>query len=137
MTTGYPSDDTENAVQANIAAANYQTTSLTSGPGLSVNSKVSFRATTSCCTSDYISHNGHDVSIQNGANVNGASASWFVRTGLGFDGCFSFESVDQPGSFLRHSNYILVLDGKDGSKQYAEDATFCPYVFPSFSMQQR
>lgn len=35
MTSGYPSDSTENSVQANIAAAKYATTSLTSGPAVS------------------------------------------------------------------------------------------------------
>ncbi|KAJ7214168.1 alpha-L-arabinofuranosidase [Mycena haematopus] len=50
MTSGYPSDATENSVQANIVAAGYTTTSLTSGPAISVGSAVSFRATTACCT---------------------------------------------------------------------------------------
>lgn len=35
MTSGYPSDATENSVQANIVAAKYAVTSLTSGPAVS------------------------------------------------------------------------------------------------------
>ncbi|KAG5913635.1 hypothetical protein E4U53_004823, partial [Claviceps sorghi] len=52
-------------------------------------------------------------------------ASWTVREGLGNPGCYSFESADKPGSFLRHEAHHLVLHPNDGSKQYAEDATFC------------
>jgi hypothetical protein len=46
MTSGYPSDATENSVQANIVAAKYVIASLTSGPALSVGSSISLRATT-------------------------------------------------------------------------------------------
>ncbi|KIN05455.1 glycoside hydrolase family 54 protein, partial [Oidiodendron maius Zn] len=49
MTSGYPSDATENSVQANIVAAKYAITSLTSGPALTVGSSISLRATTACC----------------------------------------------------------------------------------------
>ncbi|RSL65919.1 putative alpha-L-arabinofuranosidase B [Fusarium duplospermum] len=129
MTSGYPSDATENSVQANIAAAKYATTSLTSGPGLTVGSSVSLRATSSCCSTRYITHSGSSV---NTAVVSSSSstalkkqASWTVRTGLAFSGCFSFESNDTPGSFLRHSAFQLQLDVNDGSKLFHEDATFC------------
>src|SRR5690349_14989852 len=46
MTSGYPSDATENSVQANIVAAKYAVTSLTDGPKLTVGSSISLRATT-------------------------------------------------------------------------------------------
>lgn len=36
MTSGYPSDATENSVQANIVAAKYAVASLTSGPAVSL-----------------------------------------------------------------------------------------------------
>ncbi|KFX97989.1 hypothetical protein O988_04596 [Pseudogymnoascus sp. VKM F-3808] len=130
MTSGYPSDDTENAVQANIVAAGYGTTSLTSGPALTAGSSISLRVTTACCTADYITHSGATVNIQavssSSTEALRQQASWIVRTGLGFSGCFSFESKDTPGSFLRHSAYAIVLNANDGSKQFAEDATFCP-----------
>jgi hypothetical protein len=45
MTSGYPSDATENSVQNNIVAAKYATTSLVSGPAFSVGSSVSLRVT--------------------------------------------------------------------------------------------
>ncbi|KAF8190321.1 alpha-L-arabinofuranosidase B, catalytic-domain-containing protein [Mycena galopus ATCC 62051] len=40
MTSGYPTDATENLVQANIVAAKYAVTSLVSGPAISVGSAV-------------------------------------------------------------------------------------------------
>src|SRR6185295_6525091 len=61
MTSGYPTDATENAVQANVTAAGYATTSLTSGPAVTVGSSVSLRATTACCTTRYIAHSGTSV----------------------------------------------------------------------------
>lgn len=130
MTSGYPSDATENSVQANIVAAGYAITSLVSGPGLTVGSSISLRATTACCTTKYITHSGSTVELQ---VVNSSSttalkqqASWTVRTGLGNSGCYSFESVDTPGSYVRHSNSQLFLNANDGTKLFSEDATFCP-----------
>lgn len=130
MTSGYPSDATENSVQANIVAAKYATTSLTSGPGLTVGSSISLRATTSCCTTRYIAHTGSTVNTQVVSSSSSTAlkqqASWRVRTGLGNTACFSFESIDTPGSYLRHFDFTLALNGNDGSKQFKEDATFCP-----------
>ena len=40
MTSGYPSDGTENAVQANVVAAKYAAGAMTSGPALTVGSSV-------------------------------------------------------------------------------------------------
>ncbi|OAQ66445.1 alpha-N-arabinofuranosidase precursor [Pochonia chlamydosporia 170] len=130
MTSGYPSDATENAVQANIVAAKYATTSLTSGPPLRAGASISLRATTSCCTNRYLTHTGAVVNTQvvtsSSSDILKQEASWTVRTGLGNSACFSFESHDSPGSFVRHSNYELVVNANDGSKLFAEDATFCP-----------
>ena len=130
ITSGYPSDATENSVQANIVAAKYNTASLVSGPALSAGSSISIRATTSCCTTRYLAHtsniaNTQEVSTSSSTAIK-QSASWTVRTGLGNAACFSFESRDTPGSFIRHYNFELHVDGDDGSKQMHEDATFCP-----------
>ncbi|OAA70417.1 Concanavalin A-like lectin/glucanase, subgroup [Cordyceps fumosorosea ARSEF 2679] len=131
MTSGYPSDATENKVQADIASAGYAAAPLTSGPKLTVGSAVSLRATTACCTGSYVSHDG-----DGGVKIRGVSASsdealkrqstWVVRAGLGNSGCFSFEARDAPGSFVRHYNYALRVDRDDSGKLFAEDATFCP-----------
>ncbi|KAI0436079.1 carbohydrate-binding module family 42 protein [Xylaria telfairii] len=130
MTAGYPSDDTENAVQANIVSARYATTSLTSGPALNVGSRVSLRVTTPGFDNRYIAHTGATVNTQvvSGSSDGGLKqqASWIVRAGLANSGCVSFESVDSPGSFIRHANYQLMVNGNDNSKIFREDATFCP-----------
>ncbi|KAJ8063037.1 hypothetical protein OCU04_008281 [Sclerotinia nivalis] len=130
MTSGYPSDATENSVQANIVAAKYATTSLTSGPALTVGSSISLRATTAGYTTRYIAHTGSSVNTQvvttSSTTALKQQASWYVRTGLGNSACFSFESNDTPGSYIRHYNFGLLLNANDGSKQFSEDATFCP-----------
>ncbi|KNG44715.1 arabinofuranosidase/B-xylosidase precursor [Stemphylium lycopersici] len=90
MTYGYPSDATENAVQANIVAAKYATTSLTSGPAVTVGSSISFRATTSGYTDRYLAHTGATVNTQvvssSSTSLLKRQASWTVRTGLANSG---------------------------------------------------
>jgi hypothetical protein len=130
MTSGYPSDATENAVQADIVAAKYATTSLSSGPALDVGSSVSLRATTSGFDTRYLGHSGSTVNTQVVSSSSSTAlkqqASWTVRTGLGNSACVSFESRDTAGSFLRHQGFELRLAANDGSKSFKEDATFCP-----------
>lgn len=130
MTSGYPTDATENSVQANIVAAKYATTSLTSGTALAVGSSISLRATTSGYTTRYIAHTGATVNTQvvssSSTTALKQQASWTVRAGLANSACFSFESVDTPGSFIRHADFSLVLAANDGTKLLYEDATFCP-----------
>jgi non-reducing end alpha-L-arabinofuranosidase len=130
MTSGYPSDSTENSVQANIVAAGYSTTSMISGPSYSVGSTVSLQATTSGYTDRYLAHSGATVNTQVVSSSSSSSlkqqASWIVRAGLGNSACYSFESRDTSGSYLRHYNFVLQLNANDGSKQFHEDATFCP-----------
>ncbi|KAJ5408513.1 Arabinosidase B [Penicillium cosmopolitanum] len=130
MTSGYPSDATENSVQANIVAAKYATTSLTSGTALTVGNSISLRATTTGYTTRYIAHTGSTVNTQvvtsSSTTALKQQASWTVRTGLGNSACFSFESVDTPGSYIRHSGFALLVNASDGTKLFNEDATFCP-----------
>ncbi|RDL35135.1 putative alpha-L-arabinofuranosidase B [Venustampulla echinocandica] len=130
MTAGYPSDATEDSVQADIVAAKYAITSLTSGPALTVGSSISLRATTPSFTTRYIAHTGSAVNTQvvssSSTTALKQQASWIVRTGLANSACFSFESKDTPGSYIRHYNFELLLNANDGTKLFHEDATFCP-----------
>jgi hypothetical protein len=130
MTSGYPSDATEASVQANIVAAKYATTSLTSGPALTVGSSISLQATTAGYTTRYLAHTGAAINTQvvssSSATALKQQASWTVRTGLGNSACFSFESKDTAGSYIRHYNFELQLAANDGTKQFHEDSTFCP-----------
>lgn len=130
MTSGYPSDATENSVQADIVAAKYAIASLTSGPALTVGSSISLQVTTAGYTTRYLAHDGSTVNTQvvssSSTTALKQQASWTVRTGLANSACFSFESVDTPGSYIRHYNFALLLNANDGTKQFYEDATFCP-----------
>jgi len=129
MTSGYPSEATENAVQASIDSADYAESPSVSD-SLTPGSKVSLRATTECCTKDSLRHDADgNVGI---AEVSGSSpsdakaaATWTVRAGLGDASCVSFESADEPGQYLRHSDFRMRLGAGDSS-QFKNDATFCP-----------
>jgi hypothetical protein len=131
MTSGYPSDTTENAVQANITAAGYNSGSTSTG-SLTPGSRVSLQATTACCTSDYLRHDDADTKVvissisSSSSATDKADASWIVRRGLANSSCVSFESANNPGQFLRHYNFELYLNTDDGNSLFAQDATFCP-----------
>lgn len=128
MTSGYPTDATEASVQANIVAAKYATTSLNTA-ALTVGNKISLRVTTSGYDTRYIAHTGSTVNTQvvtsSSTTTLKQEASWTVRTGLGNSGCYSFESVDTPGSYIRHSSFQLLLNANANTKGFKEDATFC------------
>jgi len=53
-----------------------------------------------------------------------ADAQWRLRPGLANSSAVSFESVNYPGQYLRHSNYVVILASNDGSSGFAADATF-------------
>ncbi len=129
MTSGYPSDTTENAVQANITSAGYATTSNPGGT-LTPGSSVSLRATTACCTDRYIRHQNDEavtsVIDSSSSSVDKNDATWVVHSGLASGSCVSFESKNYPGDYLRHQNYHVYRQHDDGSSQFAQDATFCP-----------
>jgi hypothetical protein len=55
-----------------------------------------------------------------------ADSRFVIRAGLAQSGCFSFESADYPGYYLRHQNFVIHLERRDGSGLFAADATFCP-----------
>jgi hypothetical protein len=129
MTSGYPSEATENSVQANIVAAGYGAGG-TGGGTLTPGSAISLRATTACCTTRYISHSGATVSTQvvssSSSSTDKANATFIVRNGLANSSCVSFESRNTPGNYLRHQNFQVKLNANDGSSLFASDATFCP-----------
>jgi len=152
MTSGFPSDATENSVQANITAAAYSTSTSGgggSGPVLTVGSSISLRATTACCTTRYITHSGATVSTavitSSSAATDKSNATWIVRAGLASSSCVSFESKNTSGTYLRHSNYQLYAQANDNSDIFKQDATFCPQAgqngqgnsFPSYNYPDR
>ncbi|KAJ7050940.1 glycoside hydrolase family 54 protein [Mycena amicta] len=139
MTSGFPSDTTENAVQANIVAAKYATTAIVSGPVVAVGSHISLHATTACRTiaNHFISHTAGTVNTQVVTSSSSAAlrqaASWTVVKGLANGQCISLQSRDADpslaaNSFIRFSAGKLLVNANDGSKDFKEDATFCPRI---------
>lgn len=130
MTAGVPSDAADNAVQANVVSVGYGGADGVPGGSLTPGSAVSLRATTACCTNDYIRHyNGAAIisPITPGSPaLDKADATWIVRRGLADNACVSFESDNYPGEFLRHSDFRVYRQPDDGSGLFTEDATFCP-----------
>jgi alpha-L-arabinofuranosidase B-like protein len=52
-------------------------------------------------------------------------ATFKLVPGLAESSCYSFESRNFPGSYLRHSNSRIRRDASDGSTVFKQDATFC------------
>jgi hypothetical protein len=132
MTSGEPSATTEAAVQANIVSAGYANYTLPSNPFTS-GAEISLRATTPCCTSDYLTGNypssdevGADAVTSSSSSTVKADATWIVEPGLANSNCVSFESANGSGDYIRHSNFQLFLEPNDGTSLFALDATFCP-----------
>jgi hypothetical protein len=55
-----------------------------------------------------------------------AESRFIVRKGLAFDGCVSFESVENPGFYLRRFFSDLLLHEQSNSTIYRQEVTFCP-----------
>lgn len=73
----------------------------------------------------YISHSGDGVIIDKEfTNSPLEDSEWRVVPGLADASCFSFESVNRPGYFLRHRNGVLELSTNTGEALMAADATW-------------
>jgi hypothetical protein len=129
MTAGLPTDAADNAVQANVVSVGYGGPTGSTGT-LSPASEISVRATTACCTGDYLRHQANKALISPVASGSSAldkgDATWIVRRGLADASCVSFESRNYPGDFLRHFNFQVLRQPMDGSAAFRSDATFCP-----------
>ncbi|MET7857624.1 AbfB domain-containing protein [Streptomyces sp. NPDC005318] len=91
---------------------------------------TSLRVTTPGYTDRYLRH--YD-GLAFTAVVNGGSdallrsdATWKIVTGLANGNCYSFESRNYPGEFLRHRDFRVRRDANDGSALFKADATWCP-----------
>lgn len=129
MTAGIPTDAADDSVQANIVSAGYGGPTGSTG-SLTPGAEISLRATTSCCTGDYIRHQNDAAVISpvtsSSPSLDKNDATWIVRRGLADSSCVSFESRNYPGDFLRHQNYRLYRQPMNGTALFRADATFCP-----------
>jgi len=129
MTAGFPTDSADSAIQADIVAVGYGAPTGLSGT-LTPGSEISLRATTACCTGDYVRNQKGAAVIapitSSSTEQDKGDATWIVRRGLADHACISFESRNQPGDFLRHQKLALRVQPFDGTAQNRPDATFCP-----------
>nr|BFE55700.1 hypothetical protein GCM10020063_002260 [Dactylosporangium thailandense] len=96
-------------------------------------SSISLRATTACCTTRYVRHmNGLGYT----ENVSSSSdqllkqdATWRVVPGLA-GGCYSLQSRNYPGYYLRHQNGRVKISADDGTALTRADATWCAKTAP-------
>ncbi|SEM35533.1 Glycosyl hydrolases family 2, TIM barrel domain [Stigmatella aurantiaca] len=100
---------------ANVPSGNYQ----------------SFQVTSAGYTNRYLRHID---SVANTEVVDGASsatlkqdATFQLVPGLAESSCYSFESRNFPGHYLRHNSNRVRKDARDGSALFDQDATFCAH----------
>jgi hypothetical protein len=96
---------------------------------LPVGSRISLRVTTPGFTDRYVRHQNalaftEHVDAASSALLK-ADATWRVTAGLADPTCYSFESVNFPGEYLRHANSRVRKDPSNGSDLYRRDATWC------------
>ncbi|KUL22100.1 AbfB domain-containing protein [Actinoplanes awajinensis] len=89
----------------------------------------SLQVTTWGYTDRYLRH-ASDLGWTESVNAGSAAllkqdATFTLRHGLSDSSCYSFESVNYPGRFLRHADNRIRLAANDASALFAADATFC------------
>jgi hypothetical protein len=129
LTAGLPTEGAESAVQSDIVAARYGASTRLSGT-LTPGAEISLRATTPCCTGDYIRDENSAAVIvpitADSPEPDKGDATWIVRRGLADSACISLESSNHPGDFLRRRNLALSVAPFDGTGPGRSDTTFCP-----------
>ena len=139
MTGGFPTDISENEVQANIVSVGYDvvTPNTATAGTLVAGAEISIEVTSSGYSNTYLRREGSDGAYGYGAVVGSqltsasdaaslGDATWVVRTGLADPKCFSFESRNHPGEFMRHYSFVMYSQPWSGQPSDAQDATFCP-----------
>ncbi|MBB5804990.1 hypothetical protein F4560_004758 [Saccharothrix ecbatanensis] len=91
--------------------------------------RQSLRVTTWGHTDRYLRHSNslaytEIVNANSGATLK-ADATYTVRRGLADSSCYSFESVNFPGQYLRHADSRVRNSSNDDTAGFRADATFC------------
>jgi hypothetical protein len=114
------------AAHASLIAASRQINAQ--GP-LALNQYRSFQVVTPGYTDRFVRQlNGLGVTeVVNAGSSTAArrDATFKVVAGLGDASCYSFASRSNPSQYLRHFNYRIRSDVRDGSALFDQDATFC------------
>lgn len=100
-----------------------------SGADLPLDQARSFRVTTPGFTDRYLRHRDGlartDVVTSASDGLLKADATFVIRRGLADPTCYSLESRNYPGQFLRHANFRVRLNVNDNTDLFRRDATFC------------
>lgn len=100
-----------------------------SGADLPRDQAQSFRVTTPGFTDRYLRHRDSlartDVITATSDTVSKADATFVVRPGLADPSCYSLESQNYRGSYLRHSSFRVRLATNENTDLFRRDATFC------------
>lgn len=93
------------------------------------NQAVSLRVTTPGFTDRYLRHRDGlartDVITMTSDPLSRMDATFVVRPGLADPSCYSLESRNIPGNYLRHSAFRVRLNANDNTDLFRRDATFC------------
>jgi len=96
---------------------------------LPVNTRRSLQVTTPGYTDRYLRHRNSlaytEVVTAGSPALLKNDATYTIRPGLADAACYSFESVNFPGQFLRHANSRVQNSVNDGSALLRADATWC------------
>jgi hypothetical protein len=111
------------------ASWNVATPLWRSGIDLPVGQSRSFRVTTAGYTDRFLRHldgaaQTDILSASSGATER-QDATFIIRTGFAEASCYSLESANFPGTFLRHRGYRIYRDSNDNTQTFAQDSTFC------------
>jgi len=99
---------------------------LSGVPSFRAGEAITLGVTTPGVTDRYLRHKDSlGVTSTIGDDVSRRDMTFIMRKGQADDKCFSFESRNMPGHFLRQSKLRIRLDPLATSAEYKGDATFC------------
>ncbi|MFJ6700609.1 AbfB domain-containing protein [Streptomyces sp. NPDC091272] len=118
---------------ARVRAANLALVDASRNPPppvtLPVGQNKSLRVTTPGHTNKYLRHQ-EGLAFTAVVDANSSAllkndATFKIVAGLAGTGCYSFESRNYPGQYLRHRDFRVYKEAGDGSDLFKADATFC------------
>ena len=116
------------ASQANTPA-NLKSQVLGGGVGLTLDQYQSIQVLTPGFTNRYIRHIdgvvNTNVVTANSGDLLKRDATWKTVRGLADANCYSFESLNYPGEFLRHKNFRVLREPNNNTDIFRKDATWC------------
>lgn len=118
---------------ARVKAANHALIQASKTPAppvtLPTGQYKSLRVTTLGHTDKYLRHSQQlaytAVVDAAGSALLKSDATWKIVTGLANSNCYSLESRNYPGEYLRHQDFRVRRDANDGSALFKADATWC------------